>query len=659
MQRSLIVVALLSVFSANAQNFGFPFGKTVTLKELQENTYPADTGAAAVYLDEFGETSFQDGDNYNLIHNYHAKIKILKSAGLRYANFEIPLYRSLNGEEKLLSVKASAFSYDNNTIVETAMASGNMFVEKVNKYWREVKVAVPNVRVGSIIEVQYQVETPYIYNFKTWLFQADIPKVKSEYVASIPAVYTYNVSLTGFLKLTNVESKLVKGCLSRGDGRTSGFSVDCSHFRYRMTKIPAFVEEDYMTSKNNFISAIRYELAQVRHIDGRVDKITMEWKDAERELKTHDNFGVEMRKNGDLLKEEIANAVAGETNTLEKAKKIYAFIQRYFAWDGDNDKYANGIKAAVQNRKGSAADINLFLVAAMRQQDLDASPVILSTRDNGIVPDLYPVLSSFNYVIGAVNIDSKTYLVDATDDFHPFGTIPAKCINGKGRLLDPDGSSWIDLKPEARGKQVSQIDVKLGPDGVLRGRIESTMLGYEAVDFRKKFYSFTNETEYLNDLKSQLPGIDIREMKLSNIEDIDKPVVRELLVEMPASDPGSATFLFNPYLLGKWKENPFKSTQRLYPVDFGTPIEVTTMLNMEFPGDLEIVNLPENVGVSLPNSGGRYIVNATGLENKLMLTNSLQINKPVFSSEEYHYLRRLFEQIVEVQNADLMFRKKT
>jgi hypothetical protein len=562
--------------------------------------------------------------------------------------------------EKLRSIQATSFSLENSSMRESPLDPKNIFKEKKNKYWEIRKFAVPNVKVGSVIEIAFEIETPFFYNFKSWHFQADIPKVKSEYVASIPAVYTYNISLNGFLKLSKNESKVLKGCLGTGSPYGGGFSVDCSQFTYGMVNIPAFKEEDYMTARRNFLSAIHFELAETRALDGGVNKITKEWKDVEYELKKDDNFGVDMKRNGSLLEEEITAIAGSETDPLLKAQKIYHFVQQYFLWDGTDDKYTDGIKKAVQNKKGSAADINLFLVGALRNQSLRAAPVILSTRENGLVNDLYPVLSTFNYVVASVTIGEKTYLLDATDDFHPFGILPSKCLNGKGRLLDEKGSFWVDLKPGDRGKNLQVINVKLGEDGVLRGTLQSTFVGYEAIDFRKDYFEKSDQEEYLKNLRSRLPGMEITKMELLNLDDYARPVVRNLEVEIAAVDEMNASaILFNPHLMGKWKENPFKSSERLYPVDFGTPIEMTTILTLEYPSSLELVNLPENVGLSLPNGGGRYLVDAKGLENKITLTNSLQINKTVFSSQEYHYLRELFQKVIEVQNTDLLFRKKT
>lgn len=655
---SFFLVALVS-FPLAAQDFGFPFGK-ISLQELQQTTYAKDTSANAVYLDEYGETSFENGDSYNLIHQYHARIKILNVRGLGEANFEIPLYRSGANYEKLRTVRATSFSLENSSLKETSFDAKNIMVENRNKYWQIVKFAVPDVRVGSVIEVAYEIETPFIYNFKSWSFQSDIPKVKSTYVANIPALYNYNVSLSGYLKLSRNESKLIKSCLGRSTTHQGGFSVDCSHFTYGMVNIPAFIEEDFMTSRKNFLSAIHFELSEIRQLDGGVDRVTKEWKDAESELKKHENFGGELRRNGDLLKEEIQSVVAAGTDPLEKARKIYRFVQQYFLWDGSDDKYSEGIRKAIQSKKGNAADINLFLVGALQNQDLDAAPVILSTRDNGVVPELYPVLSLFNYVIASLKIGDKTYLLDATDDYYPFGMLPEKCLNGKGRLLADKGSYWVELKPSDRGKNILMTNLILAADGTVRGTLESTFTGYEAISFRKNYSTYRTKQEYIAHMESVLEAVKVIDVEVQNVDDQEKPVLRRLEVEIVASDGiSSAPILFNPYLLDKWNENPFKSRQRLYPVDFGVPVEMTTVVSLEYPAGLELVNLPDDLGLSLPNAGGRYIMNARNFENKITLTNSLLINKTVFTAQEYHYLRELFHKVVETQNTDLLFKKKT
>jgi hypothetical protein len=152
----------------------------------------------------------------------------------------------------------------------------------------------------------------------------------------------------------------------------------------------------------------------------------------------------------------------------------------------------------------------------------------------------------------------------------------------------------------------------------------------------------------------------LKKFNVRNLDAIDQPIIEELEIEIASGgDIGGGAMLINPFLFRKWKENPFKSTSRQYPVDFGTPLEVTSVLYLETPPDLEAVNLPENVAVALPNAGGKFLLDAKNIDNKITISNSLVINKTVFSSQEYFYLRELITKVVDSQNTEIMFKKKT
>ncbi len=70
------------------------------------------------------------------------------------------------------------------------------------------------------------------------------------------------------MKLTTNDAKLEKDCFSLGSGM-----ADCSLTHYGMENIPAFKPEDYMTSEKNFISALYFDLAEVRRFSGGINKI--------------------------------------------------------------------------------------------------------------------------------------------------------------------------------------------------------------------------------------------------------------------------------------------------------------------------------------------------------------------------------------------------
>lgn len=643
---------VFSIAISSAQDF--PYGK-VTPGDVAMTQYPRDTGAAAVVLKEFGEAYISTGERYSLIFKYHVRIKILNKNGLSQSDIEIPLDKDGSGMrvERILELKASSFNIVNGRVHEEALADRNIYTEDRHKYLSIKKIAIPNVRVGSVIELSYTLESPFVYNFRTWEFQSSIPKIESEYWARIPAIYQYNITLRGFLKLLKNESSIVKSCLSTG-----GFSADCSLMKFAMKDVPAFVEEDYMTARKNFVSSIQFELSEIRYPDGRVDKVTKEWKDAEQELRMDNRFGTQLRR-GKEIGEEVRKLIVDETDETEKARKVYNFIKDWYVWNDTYGKYSeHGIKKAFDERKGNVGDINLSLVAALRFADLDADPVILSTRANGTVVELHPVLSEFNYVIAKVNIGDKIFLADATEKYYPFGLLPERCLNGKGRVVGEGKSYWIDLLPKDVRKTVSVLTLALDREGLMTGTLVTSFMGYEAVSQREDILSFPSTDEYIRDLKNSLGGMEITSYELKYVDDINKPLTRRLDIVLRAFEPEVSNFLFSPFFLDKWSENPFKSNERLYPVDFATPLERTTVFNLEYPEQYEIANIPERVGLSLPNSTAKFLFEVKSIDNKISMNNSLSIKKALFTSTEYHYLKELFNRILQVQSGELVFKKR-
>ena len=658
MKSALTLLLSFSVIFTLAQDFQYG---SIPLNDLRMTVYPADTSAGAVVLQEFGQASISDGADYNLIFRYHGRIKILNKNGLSHADVGIGLRKQGNSTEQISDIRASSFNLEEGRIQETQLDVKNVYKEDVNKYYEMRKFAIPNVREGSIIEFSYTVQSPFIFNFRTWEFQSDIPKRHSEYWASIPGVYLYNITLRGFLKLTRNESTIVKGCLGAAQSTLGGgFSADCALMKLAMKDVPAFKEEDYMTARKNFVSAIHFELSEVRHTDGRVDKVTKEWKDAEQEMRQDMQFGAQLRKGRDIG-HEVEKIVGSETDAYVKATKVYDFIRDWYVWNDTYGKYSEyGIRKAFDARTGNVGDINLSLIAALRFAGLDVEPVILSTRENGTVMELHPVLSEFNYVIAKVNIGDKVYLADATAKYHPFGLLPERCLNGKGRVMADRDSYWLELKPTEARKTVSQLSLVLGIDGVMRGTLTTSFYGYDAVAKRKEILSYATPEDYIKALTKSLGQIQVNAFALNNVDDFTKPISRMLNVELRAFDEETVqNFFFDPFVLDRWGENPFKSKERLYPVDFGAPLERVTILNLEYPAEFEIANLPEKLGLALPAGGGRFMFEATDAGHKVSLSNFLSIRKTVFSSTEYHYLKELFNRILQVQNSELIFKRKT
>ncbi len=642
-----------------AQHHGFEFGK-ITYSELDMPTYNRDTSVVAVVLNEFGEASFDLESLNKIIFKYHVKIKILKEQGKQQADFEILMRKNSSGRQEVVrNLKASSFNRSGNAWMETGLQSKNIFIEKVNDDYSLTKFAVPDVRVGSVIEVYYELETPFTYNFIPWKFQSDIPKVKSVYWAKYPAYYDYGITLKGFLKLTQNESELIKKCVESGTGGLSGGdTADCSLFKWGMENIPAFKEEDHMTAKKNFVSAITFELLKITHTNGTVDKITTEWKDAEQELKQHDNFGSQIKKARNTFEDKVSEIKAIEKDPLGLSKRIYDYIRNTISWNGNSHFWTeNGIKKALETGKGNAADINLALLGALQEAGLNAEPVLMSTRAHGQPTKLYPVLSDFNYVLVRVKIAEQYYLLDATSQLYPFGYIPERCLNGGGRALG-ETSAWIDVKPTDKRRVVTDIKMKLNEDGTTTGNATINHKGYSAYDFRNSFLSHSKPEEYIQKRTAGWTGLDIKNFTFQNEKDLDNPFIEKFDMLLTEDLGNAGIVYFQPFLIDRMEKNPFTSNERQYPVDFGAPNENFYLLSFEYPVTYEPEDLPQNIAIALPQGGGRYLFSITQSVGKITLTSSLSLNKSVYSSEEYHTLKELYTRYISNQQTQIVLKKK-
>jgi transglutaminase-like putative cysteine protease len=655
MKKTLTIISFfLFSLTAYAQNFNFG---AITYDDYEFDRKKLDSNANAIVLKEFGTASIQRDDNtgsLELIFEHHVKIKIYNKEGFKEANIIIPTYKDDNREETISELKASTFNYIENNFVETVMDKKAIFTENRSKYTRLTKFTLPNLKEGSIIEYSYRLRSPRLFNFRTWEFQSDIPKVISEYLVYIPGIYNYNVSLRGFQKLTDQKVELSKECL-----RLSGAAIDCSKITYLMKNIPAFIEEDNMTAPSNFKSAIYFELSDVQNLNGGKTSYTKTWKDIDYELSSYKTLGDQMKRK-DVFKELIPTITKGNTDDLEKAKAIYNYIKKQIKWNNYYGAYSeDNIKRALENRSGNVADINLSLISALSTAGLDAEAVMLSTRDNGTVNKLYPVMSDFNYLVAKVNIGDKSYLLDATEPLLPFGLLPLRCINDQGRVINlKKPSYWIDLKASQKTVTSYILTGKMTTDGKIVGTLTTHTSGYAAYNKRRDILKYSSPDEYVEKLDERLTRIKILEHSISNLDSVENSLVEKYEIEFTVNDGSNNNqFYFSPFFINTISKNPFNLNDRTYPVDLGAASDERIIINVILPQKYQLVEKPKDMAIALPNAGGKYLLQTNLDENTISMSQVLQFNNAIYQPEEYLFLKEFYSKIIQNQKTEFLLKK--
>jgi hypothetical protein len=652
----LILFPFFAITSSFAQDTGFPYGD-VTPDQLRISSYPADTTANAVVLNEFGETYQENGGDYNLIHLYHNITKIFNAKGYGAATIAIFLRKSKNGTDKVYDIQASTFNLSSGQIRETKLDPAAIFTQPLNKDFDVVKFTLPDLRPGSVIEYMYTFESPNFDQFKQWDFQSDIPKVHSEYWTKIPAIYTYNIILRGFLKLDKDTGSKLDGCL-----RTSEGSCDCSFNQFAMDHIPAFREEEFMTAPGNFKSVMHFELSQVQRFDGTRSVFSKEWKDVDRFMQYDSDFGMRkpLLKGQDLLAPAVRTAEAGVTDLMTKAKKIFMFVRDQFHWNGEDGIIGtNGMKKTVETSSGNTADINLALIAALRAGGLKADPVLLATRDREVPNHLSPVILEFNYIIARLQIADTVLFLDATDPLLGFGVIGLKCMNGQGRWMKGDDpSEWVDIPPTTLNREVDLFTLQIGENGSLKGTLDRMLDGYKGYDERKKIQGFKSEDDYIDALSGEIGKWKITGYYIDSLKNPDAPLEESLEVQQDGSVHQAGTLFFNPFILDHLQQNPFLDPDRSYPVDFGIGPENRSVLVIHYPEDFSIQSVPQQVRIVISNHGGVYQMGCDSMNHTLVVSYELKLTKGVYPAGDYSALRELYSRVMQQEQASVILVKR-
>jgi len=656
-----LLIAFFALFITGlASGQDFEFGK-VTAEEMNMTRYAKDTSAHAVVLNEFGKSKVivSSDDSWKRIFDYHVKIKIIDAKAFDLGTVKVFLYSNDKTEsyEEISNIKAVTYYKDDNGFTQKAeLDDKKVYPVKENRYYQSAKFALPKLRAGCIIEYSYTLESHFWYEIRSWDFQTEIPKVYSEYEVHIPAFFNFNASIKGYLKLTKNTQNVDQKCFE-----THGASADCSVLNFGIADIPAFKEDDYMTSPKNFASALNFELIEwTNPNDGVKHKEAKEWKDLDYSLKDAPDFGGQLKRKS-LMKDKITPVIAGKTDDLEKAKAIYKHWQKWFKWDKIRGIYTESIGKAYDTHSGSVSEINLSLVAALNAAGLNAEAVLLSTRDHGALNTLYPAVSDFNYVVAKVNIGDQMYMLDATQPLLPFGMLPLDCLNDKGRVFSLDKPSYfMDMSLPQREKSSYVLDVTLQENGKLKGTMVNYSVGYSAFKRRSSIKKFNTIDEYVENLNSKLPRWKLTKAEVINVDSLDMPVIEHYDVEISLYDKleDNTKLTFSPYYIDKLTTNPLKLDERLYPIDMGMASEDRYTLTLHLPAQYIVETPPTAMAIGLPNNGGKYMTQYDTGDNSFSFTYFMQFNKSIYGAEEYPYVKEFFNKIIQSQKAELIFKKK-
>ncbi len=634
-------------------------------EDFKQDYTALDSSADAVYLDDIGSSHHTGNNNgwFSVIYTVHERIQLIhKKSFDELATIKINLYTKGEEKEKLNNLEAATYNLEDGKVVQTKVDKSLIFQDKDGDY-EVVKFTFPNLKEGSIIEYTYTTNSPYYRHIPTWTFQGRYPELWSQFTIEEPQFFDFVILKHGYLSPVIDTAILSSDNFNvldpNGSNSSRSYNIRSNTIKHiwAFKNVPALKEENYITSLSNYIEKLEFQFSAIRFPDEAPETFLSTWYETVDQLMKDDDFGADLNKENGWLKDDLRTATKNETTDLNKAKNIYAFIRDNYTCTDNNAVYlSQPLKKTQQTKKGNVADINMLLLAMLKNAGYNANPVLLSTRDHGKAYDMYPILSKFNYVIAQVDVNNKSYLLDASDPLLGFGNLSEDCYNGDARLI-ASTPSIIDLSPDSlHESEITSLFLSNVNDGNISGTYKHTLCNMQSEDMRSKMKK-SNSDEYFKAIKKSFSfDVNLDNKTIDSLQQLDMPVAVQYDITFKPEDD---IIYFNPILAdGAYKENPFKAAQRLYPVEMPYCVDETYILNMQVPAGYKVDELPKSARVSLNDNDGMFEYLIQQSADNIQLRCRTKLNKATFDPEDYETLRNFFAFIVEKESEQIVFKKQ-
>lgn len=621
-----------------------------------------DSNSNAVIIANTGSVEFVGNKNNNWVSYVYKKktrIKIINKKAFDLATIIIHSNGEGDFQDKIDDLHASTYNIENGKVKETQLNNSDVYDEQISKSLHEKRFTMPDLKEGSIIEYSYTLTSFHYYNIPAWNFQyLQYPCLYSEFKISVPDLLRFIMIKYGIDSFYSTKSD---------DSYTKLFMANVNvgtnihNHTWVMKDIPAFRYEDYINEPKKYLDKIEFDLAQI--YNGKdVSSIPTDWKAAAKNLLVNKNFGraIDVENAGNLYNT-MKKVCSLDGDIMDAARQIYFYVRNNFTCIPNDDIFIQSDLYDVNKKhKGSVAELNMLLIALLRQRGIPADPVILATRSYGHVSETFPVFENLNYVVCMMHFGKDRIFLDASDPDIGFGKIPQNCYNGLAEIINENYSDSLYLYPSAiKEPDVTSILLVNDEKGNgENGSLESTLGYYESYDLRKAYKEKDGEKKYLKNLQTQYgPDVAIANLHLDSLNQLEEPVKINYDINFKNGFDGDIIY-FNPVVKGAYKENPFKAAERKFPIEFPYPIDKTYDLTMDIPNGYKVDELPKSVQANFNVTDGIFIYQIIKDDYTVQLHMQLKLNKAVFAPEDYNSLRDFFAMVVKKQGEQVVFKKK-
>jgi len=561
---------------------------------------------------------------YGKILYFKERIKIFNREGFDYG------IKKINFSD-VKSLKAFVYNLINEKIVKTELTSSDIFVENIDNETNITKVVFPNVKEGSILELNYKVDYVQMNYINAQDF---IPIKKLNITIENP---TRNELRFNQNPISEVQLKLI---------------TSSSKYLYTGRNIEPLKDEKFVYNINNYRGKIYIEKFYL--LNNRKIK---SWNDVAEQFNNFDWFGEELKKSGSVYKNDLSKLISNKTDDILITKAIYFYVQNRMIWNKKYSRGSNNIRKIFIDEKGDTGDINFLLISMLRKAGINANPLLLSTKNNGFIH--LPTIEKFNCVIAVVEINDKIYMLDASRKNAGFGELNRDLMNGDGLIIYKDDNyKIVSMKSNKISNRIIIVNSIFDFEELsVKGDVKMRFDNYIAWDFRDE-YGKSNEQKYIENLENSFDFLTISNFENKNIDDLVKPIslsydfIYDDFIEII-----NGNIYFKPLLYFGITENKLKEKNRKYPINYGNPINHKYIFNYKIPKGFHLKSMPLGKNIIIEDGIGSLKYNINLINDIIQVTLTLNIKESSIHASYYEALKKLFSEQLIISESRIVLSK--
>ena len=464
------------------------FGKP-TKEEMQMTTYEAEPDAEAVVLCRLTDVEYSiQQTGYLVDYREKVRIKVLKPSGVRYAKVVVPFLKNTPidnrnssskkvlkvdatdnnsvsssfeeqagamttadldrySEESVEDVKATAYNLQGSKVVKSVLKKGAFVETKIDDQHYQVEFTVPDVKEGTVIEYEYTLHSELFWLLHDWFAQCEIPVVYAKLDMNIPRYLLFNLEEHGVQRLiTSCESGTMRFKLE-SDPLAAQTVVPSNHYISVGRNLKGMKQGNGVWSMQDNCAGITALLKHYSMRGAAVVDYTRTWEQIDEMVLKSDDLGKQLQEHSPLdaeLKEAKIEEIA---DMRQRAEAVAKLVLSKVEWNGRYEMSPANTEETLKNGGGSNVDINMLLLQSLQDVGLNAAPVMLRMRNQGVLTMDYPSVQKYTtFIVGVVLPQGNLYLDASSADGH-FNALQELLQVEKARLvLKEKKCQWVKLK---------------------------------------------------------------------------------------------------------------------------------------------------------------------------------------------------------------------